>query len=165
MLHPKICDFGLTKVMHTEYALTSVALKGAGSYRWMSPELLTEGENAAKTTASDIYAFGMKIAEILSAQLPLSHIQSALFVALAVIAGQRPQPEPLSREGQSFRDIWCLEDACWTSEPSSRPTADDVVATCARGGYLENRGANRMAPSAASIRALVPHGSTASHVA
>ncbi|KAG9020387.1 hypothetical protein FRB95_004300 [Tulasnella sp. JGI-2019a] len=154
VLHPKICDFGLTKVIHTECALTSASLKGAGSYRWMSPELLIEGENAVKTTASDIYAFGMTIAEILSAQLPFSHIQSALFIALAVISGQRPQAEPLTREGQPFQDLWCLADSCWKSGPSSRPTSDDMVATLARGDRFENRGVGQTAPVVATSGAF-----------
>ncbi|KAG9005263.1 hypothetical protein FRB93_009817 [Tulasnella sp. JGI-2019a] len=67
ILQPKICDFGMTKVLHSEYDLTSEALKGAGSCRWMSPELLKEDESTVKTTASDVYALGMLIAEILSA--------------------------------------------------------------------------------------------------
>ncbi|KAG8992682.1 hypothetical protein FRB94_011380 [Tulasnella sp. JGI-2019a] len=162
VLHPKICDFGLTKVIHTECALTSASLKGAGSYRWMSPELLIEGENAVKTTASDIYAFGMTIAEILSAQLPFSHIQSALFIALAVIAGQRPQAEPLTREGQPFQDLWCLADSCWKSGPSSRPTSDDMVATLARGDCFENRGVGQTAPVVATSGAFRHRRSTVS---
>ncbi|KAG8990710.1 hypothetical protein FRB94_013165 [Tulasnella sp. JGI-2019a] len=65
-LQPKICDFGLTKAMRSEYHLTSAALKGAGSWRWMSPELLKESESAVKTTASDVYAFGIMIAEVIT---------------------------------------------------------------------------------------------------
>lgn len=61
-LNPKICDFGMAKVLHTEYELTSAALKGGGSWRWMSPELIEE--ESKKTTESDIYAFGMTIAEV-----------------------------------------------------------------------------------------------------
>ncbi|KAG9026783.1 kinase suppressor of Ras 2 [Tulasnella sp. JGI-2019a] len=64
LLQPKICDFGLTKVLHSSYDLTSKALKWTGSCRWMSPELLMGGDSAVKTTASDIYAFGIVIAEV-----------------------------------------------------------------------------------------------------
>ncbi|KAG8989817.1 hypothetical protein FRB94_011639 [Tulasnella sp. JGI-2019a] len=66
-LQPKICDFGLAKVLHTEYESTSTGLKGGGTCRWMSPELLGfEGGNTKKTTESDVYAFGMTIAEVQS---------------------------------------------------------------------------------------------------
>ncbi|KAG9026785.1 hypothetical protein FRB95_008494 [Tulasnella sp. JGI-2019a] len=43
LLQPKICDFGLTK--DSNYHITSKALKGVGTYRWMSPELLKGDEN------------------------------------------------------------------------------------------------------------------------
>ncbi|KAG8984489.1 hypothetical protein FRB94_009977 [Tulasnella sp. JGI-2019a] len=78
LLQPKICDFGLTKVLHSGYDLTSKALKGAGSCRWMSPELLIGGDSAVKTAASDIYAFGIVIAEVLSCRLQSSHTKQQL---------------------------------------------------------------------------------------
>ncbi|KAG9027784.1 hypothetical protein FRB95_007391 [Tulasnella sp. JGI-2019a] len=148
-LHPKICDFGLTNVMHTEYAFTSVALKGAGFCRWMSPELLKEDESVVKTTASDVYAFGMTIAEILSAQFPFPHLRSALSVVLAVTSGKRPPFEPLSREGQQFQDLWSLAASCWTPDPRPRPTADDIVYTLG-GEYPKNQEANQAVPSVAA---------------
>lgn len=61
MLSQLICDFGMTKVLESEYATTSPALKGRGSLRWMSPQLMDE---SPKTTESDIYALGMTIAEV-----------------------------------------------------------------------------------------------------
>lgn len=53
-----ICDFGLTRMADSR---TSTAMKGAGSVRWMAPELW---ENASKSPETDIYAFGMTIAEV-----------------------------------------------------------------------------------------------------
>ena len=54
-----LCDFGLAKVESTD---TSVALQGSGSSRWRSLELLRD--DSAKTFASDIWAFGMTMAEV-----------------------------------------------------------------------------------------------------
>lgn len=60
-LQPLICDFGLTKVLGGKYEATLTSLQGAGSWNWMSPEVLM-GET--KTKSSDIYAFGMLIVEV-----------------------------------------------------------------------------------------------------
>lgn len=54
-----LCDFGLTKFATSG---TSTALKSAGSPRWQSPELWES--NSSKTYQSDVYAFGMTIAEV-----------------------------------------------------------------------------------------------------
>ncbi|KAG9003722.1 hypothetical protein FRB93_010943 [Tulasnella sp. JGI-2019a] len=153
-LNPKICDFGLTKVMHSEYAITSAGLKGLGTLGWMSPELLTEGKSAVKTTASDIYAFGITISEILSTQPPFSHLRSLLYIALAIAAGERPRPEPMSREGQQFQELWSLAASCWAPDPPSRPTADKIVATITRGDWSERLGTGQATPNVATVGAF-----------
>lgn len=53
-----LCDFGLTRMTD---ARTSTCMKGAGSMRWMSPDLW---DNASRSFQSDVYAFGMTIAEV-----------------------------------------------------------------------------------------------------
>ncbi|KAG8920393.1 hypothetical protein FRC01_000787 [Tulasnella sp. 417] len=55
--HSLLCDFGLTKTVD---ARTSTAMRGAGTFRWQSPELW---EDAPKSFESDVYAFGITIAE------------------------------------------------------------------------------------------------------
>lgn len=57
--HVLLCDFGLTKLA---CAQTSLPLKGVGTTRWQSPELLKGG---SKTTQSDVYAFSMTIVEVI----------------------------------------------------------------------------------------------------
>ncbi|KAG8915103.1 hypothetical protein FRC00_007880 [Tulasnella sp. 408] len=80
--HILLCDFGLTKLLHSR---TSTAMKRAGTIRWQSPELW---DDAPKTFESDVYAFGMTIAEsplLLSAfstYLPSSALPSALLWTL-----------------------------------------------------------------------------------
>lgn len=58
-----LCDFGLTKYIESR---TSSAMHGAGTVRWQSPELWQE---SPKTFASDVYAFGMTIAEVRHSEL------------------------------------------------------------------------------------------------
>ena len=59
---PCIADFGLSQVQGE-----SLTWPGAGSRRWMAPELVAPepyGGNGERTTASDIYAFGMTCLEV-----------------------------------------------------------------------------------------------------
>ncbi|KIO19688.1 hypothetical protein M407DRAFT_222321 [Tulasnella calospora MUT 4182] len=57
--HVLLCDFGLAK---STYSHTSTALKGAGTFRWQSPELWN---NEPRSFASDGYAFSMTIVEVM----------------------------------------------------------------------------------------------------
>lgn len=54
-----LCDFGLAK---TATADTSNGVQGEGSTRWQSVELMLNG--GGKTFASDVWAFGMLIYEV-----------------------------------------------------------------------------------------------------
>ncbi|KAG8908809.1 hypothetical protein FRB99_003047 [Tulasnella sp. 403] len=56
--HALVCDFGLSRAVD---AMTSSALKGAGSVRWQAPELWRKQPKSIKT---DVYAFGMLITEV-----------------------------------------------------------------------------------------------------
>ncbi|KIO17294.1 hypothetical protein M407DRAFT_46657, partial [Tulasnella calospora MUT 4182] len=86
-----ICDFGLAKMMGSD---TSTGLKGTGSTQWMSPELFN-GE--PKTPESDVYAFAMTIAEVLTGQPPFPHLSNPAAVVCAVIQeNRRPPKEPES---------------------------------------------------------------------
>jgi serine/threonine protein kinase len=53
-----LCDFGLAKLVGSQ---TSGSRRGSGALRWESPELL---DGQTKSTASDIWAFGMTIYEV-----------------------------------------------------------------------------------------------------
>ena len=57
-IHALLCDFGLSKFSSLR---TNPNLRGAGSIRWRSPELLGGG---TKTFASDTWAFGIMVAEV-----------------------------------------------------------------------------------------------------
>ncbi|KAG9023106.1 hypothetical protein FRB95_013556 [Tulasnella sp. JGI-2019a] len=121
-LMPRICDSGLSKFKDGHNA-TSCTMQGAGSWRWMSSEVMDGG---SKTFESDIYAFGMTIVEILSGFVPLPDLFHVPFIR-AIIKGQRPPYEPASRLGQDFTRLWTIASACWVSDPSRRPTADRIV--------------------------------------
>ncbi|KAG8958149.1 hypothetical protein FRC05_009181, partial [Tulasnella sp. 425] len=112
-----LCDFGLTR----EYDVaTSVGLRGHGTVRWQSPELL---DDSSKSFSSDAYAFGMTIAEVLTGQLPFNHLGTNAAVMCAVLGKhERPKQEPqvCPIDGYSYVSSWAVAAACWATAPEDR---------------------------------------------
>ncbi|KIO27223.1 hypothetical protein M407DRAFT_73475 [Tulasnella calospora MUT 4182] len=115
-----LCDFGLAK---STYAQTSTALKGAGTFRWQSPELW---DNEPRTFASDVYAFSMTIVEVLTGLPPFSHLENEVAVVMAVYRGERPAKIPLESNGVSYDTAWKVAEACWTRIPGDRMSISDA---------------------------------------
>ncbi|KAG9003497.1 hypothetical protein FRB94_003080 [Tulasnella sp. JGI-2019a] len=122
-VRPVLCDFGMTKILDSEFNCTSTAMKGAGSLRWMSPELMN---NAPRTPGSDIYSFGMTI--VITGKVPYPDLNNQFALAKALINGQRPPATPSTRNGRSFGNLWELASRCWEDDPAKRPSASDVAA-------------------------------------
>ena len=114
----------------------------AGTFRWMSPELLDPKRfhsNGRLTRESDRYALGMVIYEVNSlcptrcsltyppqvlTGLPPFHYMCAYSpVTAVVIDGKRPE-KPLNAESLGFSDtLWELVQLCWSESSLARPTA------------------------------------------
>ncbi|KAG9044850.1 hypothetical protein FS837_007407 [Tulasnella sp. UAMH 9824] len=111
-----LCDFGLTKSIDSR---TSTAMRGAGTLRWQSPELWN---NSPKSFESDVYAFGMTIAEVLTGEVPFSDCQNDWAVMYAVMSkDERPSRVPgRSSSGVSYENIWDVASACWPKTPTDR---------------------------------------------
>ncbi|KZV82880.1 kinase-like protein [Exidia glandulosa HHB12029] len=109
--HAQLSDFGLASV--DDYVTTSLT----GTARWMSPELFT-GETARATTASDVWAFGCVMVEVLSGIHPYFEIDNIQRVILAITQeGKKP-----TRPTNAHDALWDLIQDCWGS-PSDRPPA------------------------------------------
>jgi len=119
--NPVVCDYGMSQVLDSDDA---VVVTGERSLRWMSPDLL---EDSPKTTASDVYALGMTISEILTGKVPFVTLSSDVEIIRAIFAGQRPEPDPMSREGQDFEVLWSVASLCWDADPEKRPSAQKVL--------------------------------------
>ncbi|KAG8981122.1 hypothetical protein FRC05_004022 [Tulasnella sp. 425] len=117
-----LCDFGLTK---TTDLSTTTAMKGIGSLRWQSPELWDGGSKCFK---SDVYAFGMTIAEVLTGDVPFPDLQTEGAVIRAVlIQGRRPTKIPaVSSTGLSYKRVWAVAEACWSSIPEERISMNEA---------------------------------------
>lgn len=117
-LFPKIGDFGLLKDTNN-LTITMTGLIGSPAY--MAPEIINE-EGYIK--ASDVYAFGIILSEILSGQKPYSQHKklSSYALLLKVVNGYRPLLDPSIPE--AYKE---LIQRCWHQEPSCRPTFDQIV--------------------------------------
>ncbi|KAG9033051.1 hypothetical protein FRB95_000636 [Tulasnella sp. JGI-2019a] len=124
-MSPLLGDFGMTK--DPEFQLTSPDMRGKGTTRWMSPELL---DASHKTTSSDMFAFAMMIVEVLTGRPPFPDL-TTFRAGHAIATGRRPPFEPLSRDGRNFEELWNIAAACWDEEPGKRPGSENVVAVLA----------------------------------
>jgi hypothetical protein len=96
----------------------------------MSPELLYPEkfglDNSYPTMASDCYALGMVIYEVLSGRAPFAMCRDPEIVFL-VLGGQRPE-RPEGDEGKLFTDgIWEVLELCWKQRPSERLDAGGIL--------------------------------------
>ncbi|KAG8902676.1 hypothetical protein FRB99_004265 [Tulasnella sp. 403] len=116
-----ICDFG------SSYAEASPDPPSVNcTLRHMAPELFVpqEGEEILKSTkASDVYAFGMTIYQVLSGMDPFSDYGAEEEVREAVTSGERPPTDPSgSKEGDSYHELWVIAEDCWNQDPHERPS-------------------------------------------
>ena len=128
--HARIADFGLlTVISEASHTSASSSITNAGTVRWMSPELLHPEhfgfKDSRPTKASDCYALGMVILEVLSGRAPYNQF-TQLVVTWMVIEGTLPERP----EGPWFTDdLWRTLERCWSPQPKDRP-AIEVVLEC-----------------------------------
>ena len=96
----------------------------------MSPELLNPDilglEEAPATKASDCYALGMVVYEVLSGHTPFAQYTTPEAI-WRVIHGERPQ-RPQEAEGALITDsIWDVLERCWKSRPHERIKVKDIL--------------------------------------
>jgi serine/threonine protein kinase len=132
----KITDFGIAKMAEEEigeaveggdeksFASSRTAL---GAIPYMAPEVI-EGK---PEKASDIWSIGAMIYELLSGSKPFG----AGFRAIpAIIEAKAPAEPPLLRVHPQFRPlgeaVFKLILVCLAKDPTSRPTADQLVLEC-----------------------------------
>ena len=122
--------------------LSESFVASAGTFRWMSPELLDPKRfhsNGRLTRESDRYALGMVIYEVnflcltrcsftyppkvLTGLPPFHYMYAFSPVTAVVIDGERPGKPPHA-ESLGFSDtLWKLVQLCWSESSLARPTA------------------------------------------
>jgi len=133
----RLADFGLLIIVSdSTYHTSSSTPGGAGTTRWMSPELLDPVrfgcEDGRATKESDCYALGMVILEVLSGKPPFSG-DGGLIVMRKVIEGERPG-RPEGKEGVWFtNDLWEILEQCWLPQLERRPAIEAIFQCLERG--------------------------------
>ena len=122
-----LTDFALTRLIPDQSTFLSTYL-GGGTTPWMSPELLDPESFGLKksrpTKASDCYALGMVIYEILSGRAPFAPSKAPM---LKILRGDRPERPP-GAQGVWFTDgIWGMLELCWKPQPGDRPNLNTVL--------------------------------------
>ncbi|KDQ17165.1 hypothetical protein BOTBODRAFT_105789 [Botryobasidium botryosum FD-172 SS1] len=122
---PRLADFGLSHKDIQESAVEhSLAWYNGGNPRWQSPELLTARtpEEAVRTTASDMFAFGRVIIEVYTEEVPFAGVFLYSAVMQMVMAGEspaRPTDTSIIERGLDDR-MWKIAKDCSRHEPHAR---------------------------------------------
>eukprot|EP00898_Chlorokybus_atmophyticus_P006646 jgi/Chlat1/6983/Chrsp55S00521 len=134
----KVTDFGL--VVEMPQGVTHASTVVAGTYGYLAPEVLASGQYR---TASDVYAFGVTLLELLAGRKPVDMTKAAAeqrltkLVAKAVAGGPDGSQlaslmDPCLRNTNSYDphhayEVVQLAIRCVTKAPASRPTMLEVV--------------------------------------
>jgi serine/threonine protein kinase len=124
----KVADFGLSKMKADNAAsLAATSMGGPTNPMWLAPEVLS-GEPA--TEASDVYAFGIIMWELLTWELPwVASLQNmASIYGMVMVHKKRPPLKPLDQlpgaetmDASSFKEFCGVMERCWAQEPQQRP--------------------------------------------
>jgi len=128
--HARLADSGCLTVSDSTRTTASSSSKSIGTMRWMSPERLDPEqfvfEDGRATKASDCYALGMVILEVLTGQCPFPHDSSPV-VMRKIINGERPERPRGGEAVWVTDDLWKMLERCWSPQPKLRPTAEAIL--------------------------------------
>ena len=119
-LYPKVADFGLSKIMHTNMDSMSMnsTMGVKGTLIYLPPESLFECEYSK---ATDVYAFAMIAYEILTNEKPFGKCNFPELIS-NLTKGKRPEIGDFVPE--SYKKLIMN---CWEQDSSNRPTFDEII--------------------------------------
>ncbi|KAI5119138.1 hypothetical protein M0805_005217, partial [Coniferiporia weirii] len=129
---PLICDFGISSMTISSQSFPLSTTHGGslrGSTRWMSIELsgINSDIDPKHTKASDVWAYGMTIYEILTKQRPYAHLKADQRVILAIIRGELPSWPDYNKQLPALEVIWGICEDCWKTDPEDRITISEII--------------------------------------
>ncbi|KXN89726.1 Tyrosine-protein kinase HCK [Leucoagaricus sp. SymC.cos] len=122
-----IADYNMaTRVEELTKNPVSTTMQNGASTRWLAPEVV----NAQSSTSlkSDTYSFGMAILEMLTENEPFAEYNSDMAIIKALMKNEQPKRPVLAvnQEDPITDALWNLMVWCWSREPESRPTMQEV---------------------------------------
>ncbi|CAE6399785.1 unnamed protein product [Rhizoctonia solani] len=122
-----LADFGSSTLKDQSLKFTQAASGKALTVRWSAPELVISNE-CQHTKASDVFALGMTIYEVLTGKVPYFEIKDVAPVILRIIQRGTPtRPVTIPDDHESGDLIWDLFTLCWKYAPEERPSAAKVA--------------------------------------
>ncbi|KAG8921707.1 hypothetical protein FRC02_012402 [Tulasnella sp. 418] len=121
--HASLCDFGMAQFVDEASRITGFTTTNAyigGTDRFMSPEVC---ENSQKTKATDMWALGCLIVQILTDEIPYKHLNARMAVLLAIVGGKPPTDK---HNPKIDVDLWQWIQKCWSVMPDDRPKASEL---------------------------------------
>jgi serine/threonine protein kinase len=113
-----LADFGFAKSVDVKEKALQVATFQIGTLHWMAPEMIRD---ETFSFASDIYAFGIIVWEILACVIPYANFAKKRQLEDAVLAGVRPPIEP--SWPHEAKDLMIRS---WCADSSARLTAATI---------------------------------------
>ncbi|KAG8915034.1 hypothetical protein FRC02_004744 [Tulasnella sp. 418] len=98
-----------------ESGFTTTHAYVGGTDRFMSPELF---EDQPKTPATDVWALGCLVAQILTDEIPYKDITRKQAVPQAIMRGDPPM---VNMDGKIAEALWNCIKECWSKSPNDRP--------------------------------------------
>ncbi|KAE9395982.1 kinase-like protein [Gymnopus androsaceus JB14] len=136
-----LSDFGSAILTDSLATITSTSVHVRGNIRWIPPEVLNPGnedfDTVRKHPAVDVYSFAGLCYEIYTGKVPYYEQRAGGAVMMAVMEGLRPKRPDVNLILDDLSDsTWNCMEKCWSQNPASRPTIQEVIMT------LENAGPN-----------------------
>ena len=120
-LRASLTDFGLSVVKQETATTTKIgAQQSSGTLLWMAPELL-RGRSCSK--ASDIYAYGMVLWELVTRKQPFKGVHSGAIRGLI----KDGDLDCLEIPTGTPSEISNLIKQCWNLKPNLRPSAQQIL--------------------------------------
>lgn len=131
-----LADFGLSSFVEKSERLstTLTAIRLMNTLQFAAPELLgvlgdDETPVSKKTTASDIYAFGMLVLEAISEQPPWGKKKNVAVITSVSARKHPPRPTLGGTFVATSHSWWDVCRRCWSFVPHERPQISDVLRT------------------------------------
>ena len=112
----KLTDFGLSKIKQETARFTHTS---QGTPAWMAPELF---DNNAYSNASDVYAYGIVLWEMVSREIPF---KEKTFLQIMRSVCDRQERPPISPEAPS--SLVTLMQLCWKQNKAERLPTEDII--------------------------------------
>jgi serine/threonine protein kinase len=121
----KIGDFGLATVK-TRWRGEEKVRQPTGSILWMAPEVIRMAEPDPYTPYCDVYSFGVVIYELITGQLPYSHVEGRDTILFMVGCGfLRPDPSNARKDTPKIFKQLCVR--CCQFKKEDRPLFPQIL--------------------------------------